>query len=210
MRRAIAVLGARGDVASLAVASVTSAGYEPLLVDAADADVPTEHPPIQGAIVCPDFGLSAPELADQRFETVLGAVAPTGPVIGIAAEEAARGGTRADQPAVLRGDAEVLRRLRSLQDSAAATVRACLILHGKLVPAFADCRGETQEMAARPGELERAHVVEAVRFALSLPQDVVVRELVIEAPGTTVDADGPRTDPDQPIAARTGPDHRGA
>jgi hypothetical protein len=207
----MAVLGGASDVGTVGVAAAMAAGYMPLVVDFVESHAPAPHvfadtdkrgadealaahAPIHGAILCPGFGASRPGLVGQWLGAVLRAVPGAGVIVGIASEQAARGGPCEDRQAELRGDRDVLRRVRSLQDSAGPGVRACLVLHDKLVPAFEDCRGETQEIPGQPGELGRADVADAIRFLLALTPAAKVRQLVVQAATPDVAAMDPSAD----------------
>jgi hypothetical protein len=222
MAGAVAILGGAGD-GIVGVTAVMAAGFEPLVVDLNPhpsaphvlADVEDEdihaalagHAPLGGAIICPEFAHARPDLLDRWLEAVLRTVAPTGIIIGIAASDAAHGSPADQEAAELSGDRGVVQRLRALQSRPATGVRSCLVLHDKLAAAFHDCRGETHEMETRSGELERAHLVDAIRFALSLPSEVVVRQLILEAP-TSARGSVAETSLDhhQPLAARQRPE----
>jgi hypothetical protein len=167
------------------------------------------HGPVHGAIFCPELGRSRPDLLDRWLDATLRAVGPTGLVVGVAAASAATE-PRASLRPEWRGDLGVLRLVGSLDDRA-APVRSCLILHSRLVPAFDDCRGETHEISGEPGELERSHVGDAMRFVLSLSPDVLVRQLILEAPAPAPNAAAePVSDGGQPVSPPTARDREGS
>jgi hypothetical protein len=188
------VLGGAGLLGRAIAAEVRSHGRIPVIADvqeAADgdrtvyadldsADLARElHRAVdrlQALVLCASIEESRPGILKRCTDDLVTEGLFPSLVVGVAQAHTASTEESYDQ--ALWADRELIRCLRRLE-IVHADIGVSTVLHGRLAPAFEDCRGEVQELDD-PGSLLRQDVAASVGFVLTRPTGQFVRHLQVD------------------------------